>query len=281
MILIEGYGPLHCFEPRMHFANINCAYDDRHSYLDRAIIRSKVHRDGHNYLIGEKITLKNEYMEFANNLLIIHITKDESKFFIILKGHVFAVTDNPEDTNIKNVFETERFSVVDAYGKELYIHDHNEFIDFITAVKNAHKSFNSKLDLFHKYMETLFQMRRERAKMPCCYCAEYFNKLIEVSDEIGKELSDTLAEIHDSDAYNVAESYIHKPSEKENSCVLFGLYLAVLRAYKLNYDGDPLSLDERIRIGFMKEFNYFLSQNEGIVDTYAAYFNLRKLKHDA
>ena len=279
MILIEGT-PLHCFEPHMHFANTNLSYDDRHSYLDRAIIRSKVHRDGHNYLIGEKIILKNEYMEYANNLLIIHMHKDETKFFIILKGHVFAATEDPEDTNIKNFFKTHEFSIVDSYGKELYIHDHNEFIEFITAVKDAHKKFNSKLDSYHKHMETLFKMRRERAKMPCCFCSEYFAKLIEMSDEIGKELCDALAEIHYSKEYNVAENYIHKLSEKEKMCVVFGLYLAVLRAYKLNYDGDPLSLDERIRLGFMKEFNYFLSQNEGVLDDYARYFKLRKIETD-
>ena len=55
------------------------------------------------------------------------------------------------------------------------------------------------------------------------------------------------------------------------------MYLAVLRAYKLN-DADPLSLDERIYLGFMKEFNYFLSQNEGVLDKYTQYFNLRKVE---
>lgn len=279
MILIEGT-PLHFQEPRMHFANTNCEHDDRHSYLDRAIIRSKVHRDGHNYLIGEKIILKNEYMEYANNLLIIHMHKDETKFFIILKGHVFAATEDPEDTNIKNFFKTHEFSIVDSYGKELYIHDHDEFMEFIAAVKDAHKKFNSKLDFYHKHMETLFKMRRERAKMPCCFCSEYFDKLIELADELGKELCDALATLHNSDSYNVAESYVHKLSEKEKKCIIFGLYLAILCAYKLSYDGDPLSLDERIRVGVYKEFDYFLSENEGILDDYAQYFKLRKIEID-
>lgn len=277
MILIQGTA-LHCFEPRMHFANTNLSFDDRYAYLDRALIRSKVHRDAHNYLVGEKLSLKNEYMEFANNLLIIHMNKDEMKFFIILKGHVFAVTEDYEDSDIKKFFGTHLFSVVDSFGKELEIDTYEKFSEFVLAAREAKTKFNYKLEQYHKHMERLFELRRERAQAPCCFVSESFNKIINLSDELGKELCDCLYVYHSSEEFNIVERYIHRMSEDEKKCVLFGMYLAVLRAYKLNYDGDPLSLDERIRIGFMKEFHYFISQHPDIVDRYAEYFALRKIE---
>ena len=279
MILIEGT-VLHCFDPRMHFANTNLSFDDRYSYLDRALIRSKIHRDAHNYLVGEKLALKNEFMELSNNLLIIHMNKDEMKFFIILKGHVFAVTEDPEDTNIKSFFATHCFSIVDSYGKELHVNNYEEFSEFISAVKESQSKFDCMLDKYHKHMERLFELRKERESACCCTLGNLYNRLISLSDELGKEMCGALAAYHDSAAYNVIEKYIYHPSEEEKKCVLFGLYLAVLRAYKLNYDGEPLSLDERIHIGFMREYNYFLSlpENEGIIDKYAKYFNLRKIE---
>ena len=37
-------------------------------------------------------------------------------------------------------------------------------------------------------------------------------------------------------------------------------------------------MDERIYLGFMKEFNYFLMQNEDVLEKYTQYFNLRKVE---
>lgn len=279
MILIEGT-PLYCFEPRMHFVITNRSFDDRHAYLDRAIARSKLNRDGQNFKIGEQIKIKNEFQEYANNLLIIHINENEMKFFIILKGHVFAVTEDPEDTNIKSFFATHCFSIVDSYGKELHINNYEEFSEFISAVKESQSKFDCMLDKYHKHMERLFELRKERESACCCTLGNLYNRLIFLSEELGKDMYGALASYHESAAYNVIEKYIYHPSEEEKKCVLFGLYLAVLRAYKLNYDGEPLSLDERTRIGFMREYNYFLSlpENEGIIDKYAKYFNLRKIE---
>ena len=279
MILIEGT-PLYCFEPRMHFANTNCSFDDRYSYLDRALIRSKVHRDGHNYLVGEKLSLKNEYMEFANNLLIIHMNKDEIKFFIILKGHIFAVTEDYEDAEIKKFFGTYLFSVIDSFGKELEIDSYEKFSEFVCAAKEAETKFNYKLEQYHKHMESLFELRRTKSESFCCFISEYYDKLVYLSDDIAKEMCDALSAYHDCKEYNVVDKYIHRPNEEEKLCVIFGLYLACLRAYELNFDADPLSLDERIYLGFVKEFNYFLSQNEGIIEKYAQYFNLRKVEEE-
>lgn len=280
MILIEGT-PLHCFEPRMHFINTGNGFDERYNYLNKAIVRSKAYRDGHNYKIGEKVELKNEYMEYANNLLIIHMNKEETKFFIILKSQIFDVVEDSEATEIKNFFETHKFSVIDSYGKELYIHNYDEFRKMVDKEKENQIKFDEKLQQYHKHMDQLFELRRKRTESLCCFISEYFNKMVDLSDEIGKEMCDALSEIFDNDENNVFDKFIHKPNEDENDCILFGLYLTCLRAYSLNYDAKPLSLDEKIRLGFMKEFNYFLSMNNEIIDKYGTYFNLRKIEIEA
>lgn len=263
----------------MHFANTGLSFDERYSYLDRALIRSKINRDGHNYLIGEKSPpLKTEFMEFANNVLIVHMNGDELKFFIILKGHIFAVTDDCEDEIIKKFFATHLFSVVDSYGKELEINCYEKFSEFICAAREAETKFNYKLEQYHKHAERLFELRRIKSECFCCFISEYYDKLVNLSDDISKEMCDALTAYHDSEEYNVVEKYVHKFSISEREFIILGLYLGCARAYALNYDASPLSLDEKIRLGFMREFAYFLSQNDGIVDKYAEYFNLRKIE---
>ena len=277
MILIEGL-PLHCFEPRMCFHNTGLAFDERFSYLDRALIRSKAQRDGHNYRISEKLNLNNEYMKHPQNLLIIEDNKDGMKFFVILDSRVKLVTDNVEDDDIKKVFELDNFGVIDSYGKELEIKSYEDLITLVNNVKSVHEKFAFKLDSYHKHMENLFDLRRNKEKNLCCFISEHFDKLIELSDELGKELCDTLSAYHDSDEYNVIDKYIRKYSDEEKKIYIFGLYLCALRAYGLNYDSYSLSLDERIREGFTKELNFFVKMHPDIVDKYSNYFNLRKIE---
>ena len=181
-------------------------------------------------------------------------------------------------SEFKNFFETNNFSVIDSYGKELYIHNYSEFRKLVDRDKEIQVEFDEKLQQYHKHMDQLFEIRRKRTESLCCFVSEYFNKVVSLSDEIGKEMCDALSAILDSDENNVFDEFIHKPNEDEKECILFGLYLTCLRAYALNYDAKPLSVDEKIRVGFMKEFNYFLSINNDAIEKYATYFNLRKIE---
>lgn len=63
---------------------------------------------------------------------------------------------------------------------------------------------------------------------------------------------------------------------------MFGLYLAILKAYS-SIDADPLSYDEKMKLNFYKEFDYFfrLHQNKNIIDEYAEFFQLKKIEKDA
>jgi hypothetical protein len=217
-------------------------------------------------------------MEYANNVLIVHIEKDKMIFFIILKGHVFAITEDHEDAVIKQFFATHSFSVIDSYGKELEIHTFAEFKEFAVAAKEAQKQFRLKIEKYHNCMARLFELRREKEKALCCNISDLFDKMVDLCDDATKELTDCLAAYHDSEEYDIIEKYIHEYSNDVKMCIIFGLYLTCLRAYICGFTTRSLSLDERIKLGFMKEFNYFLSKNEGIVDMYAKYFSLKKIE---
>ena len=71
MMFIEGI-QIEAFSPRMAYVNHTSVCDEKYRYLDRAIMRSKVHRDGHNYLIGENINLKCEFLNYKNNSPTFH-----------------------------------------------------------------------------------------------------------------------------------------------------------------------------------------------------------------
>ena len=279
MLLIEGI-KLDCFSPRMAYVNHTSVCDDKYGYLDRAIARSKVHRDGHNYLIGENIQLKNEYMEYAPNTLIVAEKDDEFKFIVIIKGKVFDVTSDVNDQNVKMVLSTNKFSVTDMYGKELLIHNHDELLQFVEAVNKARENFNISLEKYHKFMDSIYSFRKEREKSVNCFVSSDYDKLLEMSDDFAKEMVDMLSCYHDAEEHKIVEKFIHKPSKEECACVLFGLYIAVLRAYRLNYDYDDssMSLEEKIRNKFMKELNFFIADNDDILEKYTKYFELKTVE---
>lgn len=104
MIWIDGI-KIETFSSRMAFMNNTSACDDKYGYLERAIMRSKVHRDGHNYLIGENICLKNEYMKYASNTLIVAEQDNEFKFIVIIKGKIFDVTSDIDNNNKKCCYQ--------------------------------------------------------------------------------------------------------------------------------------------------------------------------------
>lgn len=281
MILIDGI-KIESFTPRMAYINNTSVCDDKYKYLERAIMRSKVARDGHNYLIGENIPLKNEYMEFAKNTLIVANQNGEWKFIAIIKCKVFDITSNVENETIKMLLATHQFSVIDDYGKELLIHNYDELIEFYNAVNSFRKNFNFCLDKYHSYMDELHKLRKYRTETANCYINDDYNRLVDLIDELVKETSDVLYELYNSKEAKILEKYIHKQSEDEKLCVLFGLYIAVLRAYALNYDyeNSSMTLDEKIRNKFQKELNYFIADNDGIFEKYAKYFDLKPIEID-
>jgi hypothetical protein len=264
----------------MAYVNHTSVCDEKYGYLDRAIARSKVHRDGHNYLIGENLQLTNEYMQFAKNTLIVAEYENEFKFIVIIKGKIFDVTKDVNDQNVKMILSTHKFSVVDMYGKELRIHNHNELLQFVDVVNKSRENFNISLEKYHKFMDSIYSFRKEREKSVNCFISKDYDKLLELSDDFAKEMIDMLACYHDAEEHKIVEKFIHKPSKEECACVLFGLYIAVLRAYRLNYDYDDssMTLDEKIRNKFMKELNFFIADNDDILEKYAKYFALKPVE---
>lgn len=279
MLFIEGI-KIEAFSPRMAYVNHTSVCDEKYGYLDRAIARSKVHRDGHNYLIGENIQLTNEYMKFAKNTLIVAEYENEFKFIVIIKGKIFDVTDDANDQNVKMILSTHKFSVVDMYGKELLIHNHDELLQFVDAVNKSRENFNISLEKYHKFMDSIYSFRKEREKSVNCFVSSDYDKLLEMSDDFAKEMIDMLSSYHDAEEYKIIEKFIYKPSKEVCACVLFGLYIAVLRAYRLNYDYDDssMTLEEKIRNKFMKELNFFIADNDDIIEKYTKYFALKPVE---
>ena len=66
MLLIEGR-EIPAFDPRIIFRNNASIITDKHVNLCHSITRSRVYRDGHNYLIGEALPMKTEYYEYSSN----------------------------------------------------------------------------------------------------------------------------------------------------------------------------------------------------------------------
>ena len=279
MLFIEGI-VVECFSPRLAFVNHTSICDDKYSALNRAIARSKVHRDGHNYLIGENIQTKNEYLNYHSNMLIVCEKDEEFKFVVIIKGKIFNVTSDANDQNVKMVLSTHKFSVVDQYGKKLLINNHDEFLEFIDAVKKSRENFKLKLDDYHKFMEKVYMFRRAREESVDCFINEDYEKMADLADDLGKTMVDMLSIYHDTEERKIVEKYIHKPTTEEKLSTLFGLYVAVLRAYRLNYDYEDssLTLDEKVRNKFHKELNYFISENDDIFEIYSHYFALRQVE---
>ena len=279
MIFIEGIH-IEAFSPRMTYVNHTSVCDEKYGYLERAITRSKVHRDGHNYLIGENIQTKNEYLNYRNNMLIV-VEKDyEFKFIVIIKGKIFDVTNDAEDQNVKMVLSTHKFSVVDQYGKKLLINNHDQLLEFISAVKKSRESFKLKLDDYHSYMGRVYEFKRAREESVDCYINEDYEKIVDLANDLSKSMTDMLTHFHDSEEQKIVKKYIHKPTKEEKLCVLFGLYIAVLRAYRLNYDDidSSMTLDEKIRNKFQKELNYFIAENDDIFEIYAKHFALHTVE---
>lgn len=281
MMWIDGI-KIETFSPRMAFVNHTSICDDKYGYLERAIMRSKVHRDGHNYLIGEDIGLKNEYMEYANNTLIIAEQDNEFKFIVIIKGKIFDVTSDIDNNNIKMLLSTHRFSVIDSYGKELLIHNYEELLEFVEAVKKSREKFNISLEKYHHFMDAIYNFRNERAKAVNCFISDDYNKLVTMADDFAKEMIDMLHNYHENEDLKMANKFIHKPSNEENLCVIFGLYIAVLRAYRLNYEYEDssMTLEEKIRNKFQKELNYFIAENDNIFEIYAKKFELKPVEKE-
>ena len=279
MIFIEGI-QIEAFSTRMAYVNHTSVCDEKYRYLDRAIMRSKVHRDGHNYLIGENINVKCEFLNYKTNMLIVAEQDDEFKFIVIIKGKIFDVTNDINDQNVKMVLSTHKFSVVDMYGKELIIHNHYELLQFVDAVKKSRENFNISLEKYHKFMDSIYSFRKEREKSVNCFISSDYNKLLEMSDDFAKEMIDMLSCYRDAEEQKIVEKFIHKPSKEECVVVLFGLYIAVLRAYRLNYDyeNSSMTLDEKVRNKFMKELNFFIADNDDILERYAKYFALKTVE---
>ncbi|MBR5222918.1 MAG: hypothetical protein IKV81_01965 [Clostridia bacterium] len=226
--------------------------------------------------------MKNEYMEFARNTLIVANQNGEWKFIAIIKGKVFDVTSNVENETIKMLLATHQFSVIDDYGKELLIHNYDELIEFYNAVNSFRKNFNFCLDRYHSYMDELHKLRKYRTETANCFINDDYNRLVDLLDELVKETSEVLYQLYNAEEAKILEKYIHKPSEDEKLCVLFGLYIAVLRAYICNYDyeNSSMTLDEKIRNKFQKEFNYFIADRDCIIEKYAKYFALKQIEID-
>lgn len=279
MIFIEGIH-IEAFSPRMAFVNNTSVCDEKYGYLERAITRSKVHRDGHNYLIGENIQTKNEYLNYHNNMLIVVEKDDEFKFIVIIKSKIFDVTNDAEDQNVKMVLSTQKISVVDQYGKKLLINNHDELLEFISAVKKSRENFNIKLDEYHNYMDRVYEFKRAREESVDCYINTDYDRIVDLADDLSKSMIDMLTHFHDSEEQKIVEKYIYKPSREEKLCVLFGLYVAVFRAYLLNYDceNSSMTLDEKIRNKFQKELNYFIEDHDDIFENYAKYFALKPVE---
>lgn len=131
-------------------------------------------------------------------------------------------------------------------------------------------------------MDMLFEFRNQRTNEINCFISEDYNKLLKMSDEFAKEMIDMLNEYRESEEYKIVQKFIHRPSDEEKRCVLFGLYIAVLRAYKLNYDYDDssMTLEEKIRNKFQKELNYFIADNDDIFEIYTKYFALKSVEID-
>lgn len=281
MLFIQGI-KIEAFSPRMLFINHTSICDEKYGYLERAIMRSKLHRDGHNYLIGENIQMKSEFLNYKSNMLIIAEQDDEFKFIVIVKGKIFNVTNDINDQNVKMLLSTHAFDVVDMYGKRLLIKSHDDLIQFIEAVTLSRKNFNISLDKYHKFMESIYSFRNEREKSANCFISSDYNRLVDIADNFAKEMIDALAIYRDSEEQKIADRYIYKPSKQECLCALFGLYVASLRAFRLNYDYEKssLSLNEKIRNKFQKELNYFLAENDDIFEIYAKQYALKPVEKE-
>ena len=265
---IEGiYVP--AFEARTTLANYSSICDDKYDCLRSLILKGIIKNDNKNYVIGDKIQLKNEFYEYANNLLIIHEDKKCTKFILIMKRRVFLVTENPDAVEIKTFFSTHKFSVIDSYGKELLLHNYEEFCEFTDAVEQARKSFRLRLEKYHEYMEKLFEFRKVRSEAYDCNISEEFDKFLSLADEYSKEFCDLLYEYHDRQEQQIVNKFIHRPSLEESACVIFGLYISVLKEY-----AQTQSDCERNRKAFYHEFGLFLSNNENIFTKYTKYFSL-------
>ena len=281
MILIEGI-KIEAFSPRMAFVNNTSVCDDKYGYLERAIARSKVHRDGHNYLIGENIQTKNEYLNFNNNMLIIAEQEDEFKFIVIIKGKIFTITNDVEDSNVKMLLSTQKFSVVDSYGKQLLIDNYDDLLEFISAVNKSRNGFNISLEKYHHFMDGIYNFRNERTKAVNCFISHDYNRLVTMADNFAKEMIGMLNDYQEDEQLKIVNNYIYQPSNEEKLCALFGLYIAVLRAYQLNYDYEDssMTLEEKIRNKFQKELNYFIADNDNIFEIYATHFALKPVEID-
>ena len=279
MLLIEGR-EIPAFDPRIIFRNNVSITTDKHVNLCHSIARSRVYRDGHNYLIGESLPLKTEYYEYANNTLIVCEKENTFTYIIVLHGNVFAVTSDIEDAEIKKFFATHEFMVIDSYGKEIWTHSYEEFVNFIESASKLRESYNIKLEKYHNFMKEIYDFRNCKETALNCYVSESYDKLLSLSNDFAKEMIDLLYAYNESIEKQIVDKFIHTPNDQEKNCIIFGLYIASLRAYKLNYNFDSMSLDERLYKSFMREFNLFLAEHEDILDMYCTYFSQRKCEYD-
>lgn len=275
MILINGK-VIPAFEATMTLCNNSSICCDKYDNLRRAVARSKVDRDGHNYASGERIKIKTEYYDFGPNILILHEQNDKFTYITILHGSVFDVTEDINDVNLNMFCAKEKYTVIDQYGKRIKIHNHSDLIKFIENVENSRETFNFSLEKYHNAMEQLNNFRRERSETFNCNLGELFNKLIILYDDITKEMVEALSAYHDCIEQKTIADFMIEPSKKEKSCTIFGLYIAVLRAYILNYQGESMSFDEKIYKNFLHEFQLFLGEHENILFDYSKQFALKQ-----
>jgi len=210
---------------------------------------------------------------------MIFLEEDGKQYFQMIMHN--KVCEDLIDLNcslIKSLFEHKHFLVIDNYGKELKIQSQSELANFINMTNSIRKDFENNKELYHNYMRKLASWREFRDGMPNENAGKTFDNLISLADEYGKELRDILTSLLGSREDKLTNKYYCKIPYDDKICYLFGLYLAVLRAYVLsrsNDDIEPQSLEASIFFGFLKEFNYFLQMNKSIVEQYSKFMELR------
>lgn len=275
-ILIQGI-QVDAITPRMAFVNNTSYSDNNYQFLERAIFRSKLLKDAHNYLIGEKLQLKSDFNNFGSNILIIAEKNNEFKYIVIIKNKILEVTNDIDDVSVKNIFLVNNFEVIDAYGRKLLIHKHSDLISFIEVVKKSREQFKYNIESYHKFMDMLFEFRRERSSSLNCNVSQSYSKLISITDEFVKEVIDVFNDFRENEEHKIEKQFFYAPSLDEKNCAIFGLYLAMLKNYKFRHSDDKeyQEYDAHVKQMFFKEMNCFLCKNSNIVEKYAEHFNLK------
>lgn len=279
LIYIENI-PIYATEPRTILSNNSSVCSDKHTNLWRAIARSKMCGEGKNYVTGQEIKMCVEFYCYNNNSIFVCEESEEFVFVVIKDGIIAGKTQNVEDEIVKKIFAENSFSIYDGYGRELIADSYLNFCSLIDKVTNMRSKFRVKLDLYHSFRDTLQDYRRERQTSFNGRINEDFDMLITLCDDISKEFSELLYCYHEEIEEEYRNSCFKAVTEKHKLSSILGIYISALRAYMLNYDSDPLSVEERIYMNFMREFSLFLGENPTVVDDYIDCFGLKKREAD-